>query len=202
MDLFVSKYINKIDKKGRVSLPSSFRNVLPKANRNEIILYKSIKTPSIEGCGVGRLKEIAKRINNLDFFSEDYDDFSTSIFSEIVTTNVDEEGFKWAEAYMTGGKPNMKRDAYIWMLNGDMGEDNMNSSFYGGDHDKAKMMGHFIESGPHLMLMPKDTKTIENFPTDFTTGAPYQMFKGTPYAHLMIPVEGYYEFQPDSNPLN
>ena len=81
MDLFVSKYINKIDKKGRVSLPSSFRNVLPKANRNEIILYKSIKTPSIEGCGVGRLKEIAKRINNLDFFSEDYDDFSTSIFS-------------------------------------------------------------------------------------------------------------------------
>ena len=92
MDLFVSKYINKIDKKGRVSLPSSFRNILPKANRNEIILYKSIKTPSIEGCGVGRLNEIAKRINNLDFFSEDYDDFSTSIFSEIVTTNVDKEG--------------------------------------------------------------------------------------------------------------
>ena len=92
MDLFVSKYFNKIDKKGRVSLPSSFRNVLPKSNRNEIILYKSIKTPSIEGCGVGRLKEIAKRINNLDFFSEDYDDFSTSIFSEIVTTNLDKEG--------------------------------------------------------------------------------------------------------------
>jgi len=92
MDLFVSKYFNKIDKKGRVSLPSSFRNVLPKSNRNEIILYKSIKSPSIEGCGVGRLKEIAKRINNLDFFSEDYDDFSASIFSEIVTTNIDKEG--------------------------------------------------------------------------------------------------------------
>ena len=92
MDLFVSKYINKIDKKGRVSLPSSFRNALPKDNRNEIILYKSIKTLSIEGCGVGRLKEIAKRINNLDFFSEDYDDFSTSIFSEIVNTNIDKEG--------------------------------------------------------------------------------------------------------------
>ena len=92
MDLFVSKYFNKIDKKGRVSLPSSFRNALPQGNRSEIILYKSIKSPSIEGCGVGRLKEIAKRINNLDFFSEDYDDFSTSIFSEIVTTNIDKEG--------------------------------------------------------------------------------------------------------------
>tara|TARA_A200000113_G_scaffold198430_1_gene190540 strand:+ start:163 stop:624 length:462 start_codon:yes stop_codon:yes gene_type:complete len=92
MDLFVSKYFNKIDKKGRVSLPSSFRNALPKANRNEIILYKSIKSSSIEGCGIGRLKEIAKRINSLDFFSEDYDDFSTSIFSEIVTTSIDKEG--------------------------------------------------------------------------------------------------------------
>ncbi len=92
MDLFISKYFNKIDKKGRVSLPSNFRNALPKNNKNEIILYKSIKTKSIEGCGVGRLKEISKRINNLDFFSEDYDDFSTSIFSEIITTNVDKEG--------------------------------------------------------------------------------------------------------------
>ena len=92
MDLFVSRFFNKIDKKGRVSLPSNFRNVLPKTNSNEIILYKSIKTPSIEGCGAGRLKEIAKRINNLDFFSEDYDDFSSSIFSEIVPTNIDKEG--------------------------------------------------------------------------------------------------------------
>mgnify|MGYP001429634955 CR=1 FL=1 len=92
MDLFISKFLNKIDKKGRVSLPSSFRNALPKSNKNEIILYKSIKTQSIEGCGIGRLEEIAKRINNLDFFSEDHDDFSASIFSEIISTNIDKEG--------------------------------------------------------------------------------------------------------------
>tara|TARA_A100001011_G_scaffold141623_1_gene149711 strand:- start:670 stop:1137 length:468 start_codon:yes stop_codon:yes gene_type:complete len=92
MDLFVSKYFNKVDKKGRVSLPSSFRNALPKSNKNEIILYKSIKTPSIEGCGTGRLEEIAKRINNLDFFSDDHDDFSASIFSEIISINLDKEG--------------------------------------------------------------------------------------------------------------
>ena len=92
MDLFVSKYFNKVDKKGRVSLPSSFRNALPKSNKNEIILYKSIKTPSIEGCGIGRLEEIAKRINNLDFFSDDHDDFSASIFSEIISINLDKEG--------------------------------------------------------------------------------------------------------------
>ena len=92
MDLFVSKFFNKIDKKGRISFPSSFRNVLSKSNRNEIILYKSIKTPSIEGCDIERVKEIAKRINNLDFFSQDHNDFSTSIFSEIIPTKLDSEG--------------------------------------------------------------------------------------------------------------
>ena len=42
MDLFVSKYINKIDKKGRVSLPSSFRNVIPKVIKTEIDVLKKI----------------------------------------------------------------------------------------------------------------------------------------------------------------
>ena len=92
MELFVSTFINKIDKKGRISLPSIFRNVLPKDYKNEIILYKSLRHNSIEGCSVKRINEIAKRINNLDFFSEEQDDFSTSIFSEIIPTNLDKEG--------------------------------------------------------------------------------------------------------------
>ncbi len=92
MELFVSTFANKIDKKGRISFPSIFRNALPRKNKNEIILYKSLKHKSIEGCSVERLNEIANRINNLDFFSEDQDDFSTSIFSEIIPTNIDNEG--------------------------------------------------------------------------------------------------------------
>ena len=47
MNLFVSQFVNKIDRKGRVSLPSQFRNILPKKNNNEIILYKSLKLKSI-----------------------------------------------------------------------------------------------------------------------------------------------------------
>ena len=38
MELFVSTFVNKIDKKGRVSLPSIFRSALPKNHSNEIIL--------------------------------------------------------------------------------------------------------------------------------------------------------------------
>ena len=92
MELFVSQFVNKIDKKGRVSLPSIFRNALPKNSKNEIILYKSLKHNSIEGCSSDRIKDIADRINKLDIFSEDQDDFATSIFSEIIPTNIDKEG--------------------------------------------------------------------------------------------------------------
>ena len=92
MDLFVSRFLNKLDKKGRISLPSIFRNVLPSKNKNEIILFRSLKHNSIEGCSINRMTTIAQSINNLEIFSDDQDDFSTSIFSEIVPTNLDKEG--------------------------------------------------------------------------------------------------------------
>ena len=92
MNLFLSQFINKVDKKGRVSFPSSFRNVLPKENKNEIILFKSLKFPSIEGCSSERINKIANSIDKLDIFSDDQDDFATSIFSETVLTKLDKEG--------------------------------------------------------------------------------------------------------------
>ena len=92
MDLFVSTFNNKIDKKGRVSLPSIFRFALPKDYKNEIILTKSLRNKAIEGLSVLRVKEIAARINNLDFFSDEHDDFTTSIFSEMLPTHLDKEG--------------------------------------------------------------------------------------------------------------
>ena len=92
MDLFVSTFVNKIDKKGRVSLPSMYRSALPKNHKNEIILSKSLRNKAIEGLSVLRVKEIASRINNLDFFSDEHEDFTTSIFSEMLLTNIDKEG--------------------------------------------------------------------------------------------------------------
>ncbi len=47
---------------------------------------------AIDGCGYERINSIAERIDKLDIFSDDQDDFSTSIFSEAVPTNLDHEG--------------------------------------------------------------------------------------------------------------
>ena len=85
----------------------------------------------------------------------------------------------------------------MWMLHGDMGEDNTTAGVFDEENSEP---GQWIESGPHLMLMPKDPMTLKDFSSDFTTGAPYVMFAGTDYAHLMIPVQGYYQYQPESAP--
>ena len=92
MELFVSTFVNKIDRKGRVSLPSIFRSALPKDYKNEIILLKSLRNKGIEGLSVRRVNEIAARINNLDFFSEEHEDYTTTFFSEMMPTNLDKEG--------------------------------------------------------------------------------------------------------------
>jgi len=45
------------------------------------------------------------------------------------------------------------------------------------------------EIGPHLMMLVPDLKLLENFPSDPEYGGPYVMWRGTDFAHLMIPVE-------------
>jgi len=43
------------------------------------------------------------------------------------------------------------------------------------------------EEGPHLMLVLPDPKMLEGFSDDPSNGGPYLMWRGTPYAHLMVP---------------
>ena len=105
---------------------------------------------------------------------------------------MDAQAMKWAMAYMSGTKPELDYDGWMYMLHGDMGEDNTKQLVLKKE-DAAD--GHWIESGAHLMLMPKDPASLKGQTTDFNSGGPYIMFEGTGYDHLMIPLEGYYDYQ-------
>ena len=105
---------------------------------------------------------------------------------------MDAQAMKWAMAYMSGNKPELDHDGWMYMLHGDMGEDNTKQLVL-KKQDAAD--GHWIESGAHLMLMPKDPASLKGQTTDFNSGGPYIMFEGTGYDHLMIPLEGYYDYQ-------
>ena len=80
----------------------------------------------------------------------------------------DKEALKWMQAYLTETTPELNHDGFMWMLHGDV-EDNTTPMVM----DKADAhAGHWIESGPHLMLMPKDPQTIAGHTSDFRIGSP------------------------------
>ena len=109
---------------------------------------------------------------------------------------MDAQAMKWAMAFMSGKKPELDHDGWMYMLHGDMGEDNTKQLVFNKE-DAAE--GHWIESGPHIMLMPKDPSSLKGLTSDFNSGGPYIMFEGTGYDHVMIPLEAYYDYQPQKN---
>jgi hypothetical protein len=46
----------------------------------------------------------------------------------------------------------------------------------------------WVQEGPHLMVLLPDPKMLEGIPNDPYNGGPYVMWKGTPYAHIMVPL--------------
>ena len=90
--MFISSYENKLDKKGRVSVPASYRSYLSSLGYNGVICYPSFINPSIEFCSQNRLQKIIDTIDTLDPFEENRDIFSTSILANSSQLNFDSEG--------------------------------------------------------------------------------------------------------------
>ena len=73
---------NKVDAKGRVSLPSDYRAIVKELSI-EIVCYRSLSAPCIEGCLEDSLDKLATEIeNSTDFFSETQDNLTNLIFGD------------------------------------------------------------------------------------------------------------------------
>src|SRR5438874_1303379 len=46
---------------------------------------------------------------------------------------------------------------------------------------------HWVKSGPHVMVLYPNASQLDAFPSDPANGGPFVMWKGTKYAHLMVP---------------
>ena len=90
--MFLSTYENRLDKKGRVSVPASFRSYLSNLGYNGITCYPSFNNQSIEAWPQDRLEKISNSIDTLSPFEEKRDFFATSILSESVNLQFDSEG--------------------------------------------------------------------------------------------------------------
>jgi hypothetical protein len=97
---------------------------------------------------------------------------------------VDKNGMEWAAAWMSHKDPPAGKMAIGYMLMG--GSDASNTDPFATE---PKPGDKWVDTGPHMMVMNIGDH-FAGYPTSATnTKAPYVMFAGTPYAHLMIPVK-------------
>ena len=90
--MFLSTYENKLDKKGRVSVPASYRSYLSNLGYNGVICYPSFNNQCLEAWPQDRIEKITNAIDNLNPFEEKKDYFATSILSESINLQFDGEG--------------------------------------------------------------------------------------------------------------
>ena len=90
--MFLSSYENKLDKKGRVSVPASFRSYLSNLGYNGVVCYPSFNNQSIEAWPQDRIEKLSNTIDSLNPFEEKRDFFATSILSDSENLQFDTEG--------------------------------------------------------------------------------------------------------------
>ncbi len=92
MALFLSTYTNKVDKKGRVSVPAQFRAVLAHQNFPGIVAYGSFIHPCVEACGMDRVEKLYDQMEDLDPFSDERDAFAATVLGGSQQLGFDGEG--------------------------------------------------------------------------------------------------------------
>jgi hypothetical protein len=89
----------------------------------------------------------------------------------------------WAQAWMSKGEPKIVAPGVGYMLQGDQGASNTDPYATAATSDNQ-----WVVAPAHIMLLYADPKVLDAYPTDWRGGGPWVMWKGTPYAHVMVPV--------------
>lgn len=98
---------------------------------------------------------------------------------------MDANALKWATAWMGHKPPPEGAVGLMYMLEG--GTDASNTDPYA---TQPTATNNWIETGPHIMIVGSK-ELLAGYPSGAKpdTSAPYVMWAGTPYAHLMVPVK-------------
>ncbi|GAP65549.1 hypothetical protein MBSD_n0839 [Mizugakiibacter sediminis] len=99
---------------------------------------------------------------------------------------MDANAMAWVDAWVAHRPPPAGRIGFMYMLAG--GTDASNTDPYA---TAPTASNHWIKTGPHVMVVGADASFYDQYPksADPDTAAPYVMWAGTPYQHLMAPVK-------------
>ncbi len=92
MDRFVSSFTLRLDSKGRISIPASFRSVLTRDGFNGLYCYPTLDRPALDAGGHALLAEIETLIARFHPFSNERERFATALYGTSDVLRMDAEG--------------------------------------------------------------------------------------------------------------
>lgn len=92
MSLFLATHRNKLDRKGRISVPAQFRTALAGESFQGIVLFRSHKHPCLEGCSWSRMEQLSASLDQVEMFSDEQDYLATTIFADSTPLPFDGDG--------------------------------------------------------------------------------------------------------------
>ena len=93
MDRFVSTFTNKIDAKGRVSIPAPFRAVLERDGyAGGIYCYPSLDAPALDAGGERLAQKIDGLLAGLPDYSDERDELSVTLYGDVQILTIDQDG--------------------------------------------------------------------------------------------------------------
>jgi hypothetical protein len=99
---------------------------------------------------------------------------------------LDEVWMGWLDAWAKRQPFTPSRVGFAYMMAGDSrdGGTSMTNPFDG----QPTAGNDWMVEGPHVMMLVPDPALLEALPSAHHGGGPYVMWKGTPYAHVMMPI--------------
>jgi MraZ protein len=79
---FLGTFVNKVDQKGRVSVPAPFRQILGAHSFQGIVCFLSFKVAAIEGCSLDFMSDLSDSVAGIDLFSDTQENLAATIFAE------------------------------------------------------------------------------------------------------------------------
>jgi MraZ protein len=92
MHRFVSNYTSRLDAKGRVSIPASFRSVLARSGFDGVYCYPTLDRPAIDAGGKELLVEIEALITRFPPYSDERERFAAALYGTGEILKMDAEG--------------------------------------------------------------------------------------------------------------
>lgn len=92
MDRFVSHYDLRLDAKGRVSVPASFRAVLTRDGFDGLYCYPALDRPALDAGGNALLNEIEALTASFAPYSDRREQFGLALYGTSETLKIDSEG--------------------------------------------------------------------------------------------------------------